>query len=72
MTEKELLGFVEDLFKAAQHPEITDVGPIVGDDHSPAGVKVAFEDGAKGILVVYPQGGWPKQAAPVTQAGGKR
>ncbi|WP_326561465.1 hypothetical protein [Micromonospora sp. NBC_01796] len=68
MNEPELLDLVENLFRAAEHPEITEVGPIPGSDHAPAGVKVMFESGAKGMLLVFPRGGWPKQSS---QGGGR-
>lgn len=69
VNEPELLDLVESLFRAAQHPEVTEVGPIPGGDHAPAGVRVMFESGAKAMVLVYPPGGWPKQSA---QVGGGR
>ncbi|MGW4464699.1 hypothetical protein [Micromonospora sp. NPDC004704] len=68
MNEPELLDLVENLFRAAEHPEITEVAPIPASDHAPAGVKVMFESGAKGMLLVLPPGGWPKQSS---QGGGR-
>ncbi|WP_329109540.1 hypothetical protein OG792_12270 [Micromonospora sp. NBC_01699] len=69
MKERELLELVENLFEAAAHPEVTDISRVPGDSYSPAGVKVAFENGAKGMLLLYPRDGWPKAG---TQIGGGR
>lgn len=59
MNEAELLEVVAEVIRRADHPEITEVGRFEGNRQgAPAGVKVAFENGATNYLLAFPSGGW--------------